>query len=57
VKHLGRIRPHASALAGGHDEDRERRGHGVRRLPGPHPLTRPPRPARTNEPISGPRCR
>ena len=29
MKNLRSIRKHASALAGGHDEDRERRGHGV----------------------------
>ena len=34
MKNLRSIRKHASALAGGHDEDRERRGHGVRRVPG-----------------------
>ena len=34
MKHLRSVRAHPSALAGGHDEDRERRGHGVRRVPG-----------------------
>ena len=34
MKNLRSIRTHPSALAGGHDEDRERRGHGVMRVPG-----------------------
>ena len=34
VKHLGRLGPHPRALAGGHDEDRKRLGHGCMRVPG-----------------------
>ena len=45
MKNLRSIRKHASALAGGHDEDRERRGHGLMRVPGggvePYPQDSP----------------
>ncbi len=34
MKHLRNVGAHPSTLAGGHDEDREWRGHGVRRVPG-----------------------
>ncbi len=34
MKHLRSVRAHPSALAGGHDEDREWRGHERSRVPG-----------------------
>jgi hypothetical protein len=37
MQHLRHIGPHPSALAGGHDEDRKRRGHGLSRVPTPAP--------------------